>query len=370
MLHRINALTIAAAALVLSFLQGTASAQTRTVSGKTQIDNTIELDKTVHDFGDVLSGSGALTCTFTVKNISSEPMAIYNVVSSCGCTGVKWTREPIAPGASGTISATYTNDEGPYPFDKTLTAYFSGVKKPVVLRLRGTAYSKKLPLDQTYPVHLGSLALKETSIKAGNLSQGSQRSDALTVANIGNSTMSLSFTDVTPGLEISAEPSSIAPGETAKVTYTISASRDKWGMNTYTAVPVAGGKRLGTLSFKAFTKEDFSGWTPKQRQEAALPSFDFTTFNYDVVKSGTKVVARFPFKNTGKSTLTIHKADCDWEDAAFGPLHDIPAGKTGEITVTLDTSKMPKGENVAIITLTTNTPLRPLINLFAGGAVK
>ena len=126
MLHRINALTIAAAALVLSFLQGTASAQTRTVSGKTQIDNTIELDKTVHDFGDVLSGSGALTCTFTVKNISSEPMAIYNVVSSCGCTGVKWTREPIAPGASGTISATYTNDEGPYPFDKTLTAYFSG----------------------------------------------------------------------------------------------------------------------------------------------------------------------------------------------------------------------------------------------------
>ena len=77
----------------------------------------------------------------------------------------------------------------------------------------------------------------------------------------------------------------------------------------------------------------------------------------------------FPSRIQG-STLTIHKADCDWEDAAFGPLPDIPAGKTGEITVTLDTSKMPKGENVAIITLTTNTPLRPLINLFAGGAVK
>lgn len=347
-----------------------ATAQTRTEGGKTRIDGIMELDKTVHDFGDVLTGSGALKCSFTVKNISKDPIAIYNVVSSCGCTDVKWTREPIAPGATGTISASYNNDEGPYPFDKNLTAYFSGTKKPVVLRLRGSAYAKKLPLGEMYPVHLGNLAMKETEIKAGNISQGSQRADAVTVANIGKSAMNLRFENVSPGLEISVSPERIAAGETARINYVVTASRDKWGMNEYKATPVADGKRLGTICFRAFTKEDFSDFTKEQRRDAAQPSFDFSTYNYNVVKAGTKVKASFPFKNNGKSTFKVYKVDSDWPDTEVAPVHDIAAGESGEINVTIDTTNMPVGENVTIVTLTTNTPLRPLINLFIGGAVK
>ena len=96
-------------------------AQVKTDGKSTDIDGTVRFDRTVYDFGDVTVGQGALTCTFTASNISSKPVVIYNVVSSCGCTGVKWTREPIMPGNSGKITATYSNDEGPYPFDKTLT---------------------------------------------------------------------------------------------------------------------------------------------------------------------------------------------------------------------------------------------------------
>lgn len=53
------------------------------------------------------------------------------------------------------------NDEGPYPFDKTLTVYMSGLKKPVVLRLRGVVHEKKLSLNELYPQRRGSLALKK-----------------------------------------------------------------------------------------------------------------------------------------------------------------------------------------------------------------
>ena len=112
------------------------------------IDNVIELNKTIHDFGDVLVSDGPLKCSFVVKNISDKPMAIYNVVSSCGCTGVKWTREPIMVGKTGKIAATFKNDQGAYPFDKTLTVYFSNIKKPVILHLRGIVHSeKKSPKD-------------------------------------------------------------------------------------------------------------------------------------------------------------------------------------------------------------------------------
>lgn len=98
-------------------------------------------NSTVHDFGKVNIKDGAVSCSFDVTNIGSEILNIQVVTTSCSCTSAKWTREDIAPGASGTISVTYTNDEGPYPFDKTLTVYLSGLDRPVILHVKGSAYS-------------------------------------------------------------------------------------------------------------------------------------------------------------------------------------------------------------------------------------
>ena len=78
-----------------------------------------------------------LKCEFKLTNISDRPLTILAVISSCGCTGVEWTRKALAPGETGVIKAHYNNDEGPYPFDKTLTVYVEGVSKPVILHLRG-----------------------------------------------------------------------------------------------------------------------------------------------------------------------------------------------------------------------------------------
>ncbi|MCQ2181935.1 MAG: DUF1573 domain-containing protein [Bacteroidales bacterium] len=94
-------------------------------------------DKTVHNFGDITLKDGPQSCTFTFTNCTEEPAMILAAVSSCGCTEVKWTRESINPGEKGTVSATYSNDEGTFPFDKTLTVYVSYQKKPIILHLKG-----------------------------------------------------------------------------------------------------------------------------------------------------------------------------------------------------------------------------------------
>ena len=59
------------------------------------VGNIVEFDKTIHNFGDVMLSDGPLSCSFTMKNISEKPVVIYSVVTSCGCTDVEWTREPI-----------------------------------------------------------------------------------------------------------------------------------------------------------------------------------------------------------------------------------------------------------------------------------
>ena len=96
-----------------------------------------EFDKTVHDFGSISLKDGPVTCTFTLTNNSQEPLSIFSVISSCGCTDVTWPREAIEPGDSAQISITYSNDQGAYPFDKTLTVYTSAQKKPVILHVKG-----------------------------------------------------------------------------------------------------------------------------------------------------------------------------------------------------------------------------------------
>ena len=103
----------------------------------------LEFDKTVHDFGEISVKDGPVSCEFTVTNVSDAPVTIFAVVSSCGCTNVQWTRTAIEPGATGSIKATYSNDDGPYPFDKSLSVYVSDSKRPTTLHIRGVVTNKK-----------------------------------------------------------------------------------------------------------------------------------------------------------------------------------------------------------------------------------
>ena len=65
--------------------------------------------------------------------------------------------------------------------------------------------------------------------------------------------------------------------------------------------------------------------------------------------------------------IVIYKVDVDTEKWSHS---DIPAAKPGEevkFRVHLDTAGLPAGETLAIVTLTTNSPLRPIVNLFITG---
>ena len=340
------------------------------------ISENLDIDKAIHDFGDILMEDGPVSCTFTVKNTGATPAVIYNVVSSCGCTDVKWTREPLRPGESGKISVTYSNDEGAYPFDKTLTAYFSDVKKPYILKIRGIAHEKEKSLEELYGVRFGKLAIKETYIKCGNLEQNRQKSDFVNVANLSNSPLKVDFKDVSEELSVKVTPNPIPPRSTAELEFTIRASREKWGRNDYWAVPIMNGKTVKAddgserLGFWAFTKEDFSRMSDEEKSKGPRPMFESSTFSFGKIKAGDTVHATYEFTNRGSSTFCVYKVDvnaCKWSHS------DIPAAKPGEkvsFRVHLDTTGMPKGETLAIVTLTTNSPLRPIVNLFISGWIE
>ena len=337
-----------------------------------QIGEVVEFDKTVHDFGDISVNDGPQTCTFTVKNVGKEPIAIYEVVTSCGCTDAQWTREPLQPGKSGMISATYKNEDGPVPFDKTLTVYIAGVSKPVILRLRGIVHETKKSLSELYgAVKLGSMGLKSLSYKVPNVLQGESSSDEAKVANLGKQPMKVTFTDVSPNLTVEVVPATVPAGETAALRFSVKSAPGVWGKHVYSATPVVNGvKAAKPVTVTALTRGNFADWTPDQRKAAAQCIFDESTVSFGTVKAGTKVDAVFTFMNKGKSPLTFYSLDAD-ADGVTGTLPgETGAQKKGSIPVQVNTSSLPKGETVIMLTVTTNCPARPLINLFLTGLIQ
>ena len=337
-----------------------------------QAPATVVFDKTVHDFGDVSVTDGPLTCTFTFTNEGSDPISVYEVVSSCGCTDVQWTKGTLTKGQSGTISATYKNQDGAKPFDKPLTVYISGLKRPVVLRLRGVVHEKKKSLSELYGAQkLGDFGLKARQFKTGTLKQGLSVSETAPVANLGKKPLQVTWADVSPQLTVSVDPNPIPAGSTATLSFTIKADSALYGKTVYTATPVLNGRKAeAPLEVSAFTQENFSSWSADKRDEAALPVFDASTVNLGIIRQDTPQEAVFLCTNKGKTPFHIYKADVESPALKAVSLPDVTAGAQEKVVFRLDPSALPKGECVIMISLTTNSPLRPLVNLFVAGEIR
>ncbi len=85
----------------------------------------ITFEKTVHDYGTIVQDANG-NCEFVFKNTGNEPLIISGAKGSCGCTVPEWSKEPIAPGQSGSIKVKYdTKRIG--KFSKTVTVTSNAV---------------------------------------------------------------------------------------------------------------------------------------------------------------------------------------------------------------------------------------------------
>ena len=98
----------------------------------------IKFDKTTMDFGKFPESNPVQKCTFTFTNTGNAPLIINQAIASCGCTVPEYTKEPVAPGKSGTINVTY-NGKGKFPgyFKKTITIRTNGKTEMTRLYISG-----------------------------------------------------------------------------------------------------------------------------------------------------------------------------------------------------------------------------------------
>jgi hypothetical protein len=95
-----------------------------------------------HDFGTITEGTVA-TYSFEFTNTGKTPVVISNVQPSCGCTTPEWTREPVMPGKTGKVTASYNSAGRPGNFNKTVTVMNNGQMSQIVLSIQGSVAAKR-----------------------------------------------------------------------------------------------------------------------------------------------------------------------------------------------------------------------------------
>ncbi|MFZ4059306.1 MAG: DUF1573 domain-containing protein [Ferruginibacter sp.] len=99
-------------------------------------------DKTTSDFGEIEQGTPK-EAQFKLTNEGKEPLLIQTAKAGCGCTNLKYSQEPVLPGKSTIIAATY-NAAAAGAFTKSITVTTNADATPAMLYIKGTVVVKKL----------------------------------------------------------------------------------------------------------------------------------------------------------------------------------------------------------------------------------
>jgi hypothetical protein len=91
-------------------------------------------EATTHDFAKIEQGK-PVAHEFVFTNAGTTPLVISNVRGSCGCTVTDYTKEPIAPGKTGMVKATF-NAAAIGAFNKSIrvTANVEGANETLFIK--------------------------------------------------------------------------------------------------------------------------------------------------------------------------------------------------------------------------------------------
>ena len=75
---------------------------------------------------------------FVFTNTGKDMLAIQNVVTSCGCTKVSYSKAPIRSGEKAELAVSYKAEKAEH-FSKTITVYCNSSVSPLRLTIKGEA---------------------------------------------------------------------------------------------------------------------------------------------------------------------------------------------------------------------------------------
>lgn len=107
-------------------------------------------EESMYDFGTVDEGTEVVK-EFKFKNTGKSPLIVVSAKGSCGCTVPTFSKDPIAPGAEGTMLVKFNTSGKPNAQTKTVTIKANTESGTETLTIKGNVTPKAQPAVQALP---------------------------------------------------------------------------------------------------------------------------------------------------------------------------------------------------------------------------
>ena len=235
----------------------------------------ITFEKTEHDFGKIHEEDGRVSVQFAFKNEGMAPLVLSNVRASCGCTTPTWTKEPVEPGQSGSITVTYNPNGRPGRFQKTVTITSNASEATKKVYIKGEVIPKQAKPVNRYTVEVGALNMKGVTLDLGTITKGETKTGELEYTNLKaeEHTADLFVADAFVGYQVTL--ATVKSNEVGKFVFVLDSKATKlYGPVEAYAYVVVDGKQQKTdaykLTLKANIVEDFSKLSVEEKQQAPV----------------------------------------------------------------------------------------------------
>lgn len=328
----------------------------------------LSFERMNYDFGAIREVSGPVSYNFKFTNTGNAPVLIKNVESSCGCTSPEWTKQPILPGKTGFVKATFDPKDRPGNFDKTITV-FSNAKTPVIeLKIKGMVEGRTRTVLDDYPYELASgLRLPTDHISLMQVKKGDTKTMTYGVYNNSGKRLSVSFADVPAYITIAIEPQVLDAGKigTVKASYN-TAKQGEYGLNEENVTLVTNGKKY-PLQVSVSIDEDFSG---VNKENAPAISVDKKYYSFGSVASAAGAGYTYKITNTGKSPMKIYRVYTnDKRVVAEVSSRELQPGESADVKVST-VKGAESGRLSCLVSVITNCPGSPELSLRFYGEMK
>lgn len=176
-----------------------------------QIEKTLKFIPETLDFGTIREDAGKATRHVKAVNISPETTFIISARTSCGCSGVDYSQEKLAPGDTTDITITYDPTNRPGKFLKTVRLFTGEERIGNSIKINGTVIPSRKNLDKSYPIQAGMLRLSTMLLNAGEVSRKEARPLFVGIYNDSDKPITLLAESDSDPLEAALTPDSIEP---------------------------------------------------------------------------------------------------------------------------------------------------------------
>ena len=321
----------------------------------------ITFEKTEHDFGKINEADGRVSVVFKFKNEGMAPLVLSNVRASCGCTTPTWTKEPVEPGQTGSITVTYNPNGRPGRFQKTVTITSNASEATKKVYIKGEVIPKPAKPENKYTVSAGPLSLKNRILDLGTIKKGEFKQGEIEYANLTQNELKIELATSEADKKFLSSQTTLSlvkQNETGKFVFVIDTKATKiYGPVEVSAYVVVNGKQELTdeykLTIKAEIEEDFSGLTQEERQQAPIIEVP-KTIDMGTVAAGKVMKYMFPVKNIGVNPLEIRRVYTNDNTLSFKSGKAVKSGKKGSITVEINAKDKEPGKYSRQVTILSN----------------